>query len=96
MPIWVETQAELDAAVADVAALSPGGRTLLSKIIENQGIRVTTVSATAEKLSDLGFIFIRNTSIFDRSGELDPALWGEEALDEYETRKASRSRKAKR
>jgi hypothetical protein len=91
MPIWFDTDEELDQAVADVAALSPAARRLLSEVIEHQGKRVTAVSKAALALEGLGFIFVRNQSFYDRSGDLDPSLWGEEALDVYETRKARKA-----
>lgn len=81
-------QAELESAVADVAALSPAARKVLASVIEHQEKSVTKVSPSAELLEDLGFIFIRNRSFFDGSAVLNSSLWGEEALDEYENRKA--------
>lgn len=89
MLIWFETQDEADHAVADVAALSPAARTLLSQIIETQGKPVTKVSKAALKLEDLGFIHIRNETPYDTTATLVPSLWGEEALDLYEQKKVT-------
>jgi hypothetical protein len=87
MPIWYETEAELDRAVADVAALSPQTRRLLAKAVETQGYTVGKISKSIDLLSEIGFLYIRNTSNYDGSATVTPTLWGEEALDVYEERK---------
>lgn len=84
---FFDSPEELERAVADIAALSPAARKVLSSVIEHQGKHVTKVSPSAEQLEDLGFLFIRDRSVYDSSARLDPSLWGEEALDAYEARK---------
>ena len=85
-PIWFDTPEELDRAVADIAALSPATRKVLASAIEHQGRTVTKISPSAQQLEDLGFLFIQSQNRYDGSAVLSPSLWGEEALDTYETR----------
>lgn len=90
MPDWFSTQEELDEAIADIKALSPGARKVLAKAIETQGYRVSRISPSARILEDLGFIFIKDLSNYSDESTLTPSLWGEEALGAYEDLKGKK------
>lgn len=82
---WFHNPTERWRAANDLAAL--GGRciTALAELVEHQGVRRTQPSAMFENLSDHGFCFIRELNEWSREVEIRPSLWGEEALELFES-----------
>lgn len=82
---WFRTPGERWAAAHDLYAL--GGRHIsaLADLVESQGVRRSKPSAMFESLSDHGFCFIREVNDWDKSVEITPSLWGEEALELFES-----------
>lgn len=87
MAFWFTDQHELDAAVADIDALPPAARNLLARLVESQEAKVSKVSPSAERLFDLGFLHIWDA--YD-GATMQPSLYGEEALSEWEDRRGIR------
>jgi hypothetical protein len=81
-------ESESDEAIeADHALETLGGRAkkLLAECIEHQGITRKSVSKAARALENEGFIFIKESDdFFDKSVEMKPSLWGEEAMEMLE------------
>ena len=83
---WYETVEQRQDAVDALKALSPAARRLLSEIVENTGVKRTSVSNAAQSLEDAGFVRIRELDgVFTQDVELLPTLWGEEALEVYDS-----------
>lgn len=82
---WFHNSTERWQAAYDLAAL--GGRCVsaLSELVEHQCVRRTKPSAMFENLSDHGFCFIREVNDWNKEVEISPSLWGEEALELFES-----------
>jgi hypothetical protein len=82
---WFLNPTERWQAAYDLAAL--GGRCVsaLAELVEHQGVRRTKPSAMFENLSDHGFCFIREVNDWNKEVGISPSLWGEEALELFES-----------
>lgn len=78
----------VDKAIEAAHALDQLGgqaKKLLAECIEHQAITRKSASAAARALEDEGFVFITESDdLFEKSVELKPSLWGEEAMEVLE------------
>lgn len=80
---WFETDVERAAALADLKALSPAARRLLSEVVAQQEL-TRKLSAAARALNDAGFLLISEPDYWSKLCTMRPSLWGEEALELYD------------
>ncbi|OAI13202.1 hypothetical protein A1507_17695 [Methylomonas koyamae] len=79
---FFETEAEAIAAAHALEKLGGRAKKILSECIQHQIITRKSVSETARTLESEGFIFIKEfDGLFDKSFEIRPSLFGEEAMD---------------
>ncbi|MBA9846782.1 hypothetical protein [Ralstonia pickettii] len=82
MLLHYETVAEAQAAAFQLERLGGAACRLLEQCVEAQALKRTKPSKTALRLSDAGFLFIRETGdLWRQDITLLPSLAGEEALD---------------
>ena len=88
---FFETEAEAIAAAQSLDRLGSRAKKLLAECIEHQSITRKSVSEAAKALKNEGFIFINESNnLFDKSVEIKPSLWGEEAMEMLEFLTADR------
>lgn len=79
---FFESESEAIAAAHALEKLGGRAKKLLAECIEHQGITRKSASTAARALESEGFLFITESDdIFDKSVEMKPSLWGEEAMD---------------
>ena len=79
---FFESEAEAIAAAYTLEKLGGRAKKLLAECIEHQSITQTSVSEAAKALEREGFISIRESNdLFDKSVDIKPSLWGEEAME---------------
>jgi len=82
---YFEDEESLKDAASRLEALGQAAIKLLQTLVEHQSIEKKSLSATAEKLNNEGFIFARDHStFFEPRFVLTPSLAGEEALEYLE------------
>lgn len=82
---FFESEAEAIAAAKSLARLNIRAKKLLAECIEHQSITRKSVSEAARALENEGFVFINESDeLFDKSVEIKPSLWGEEAMEMLE------------
>lgn len=82
---FFESEAEAIAAAHALEKLGRRAKKLLAECIEHQSITRKSVSEAARALENEGFIFIKESDdLFDKSVQMKPSLWGEEAMDVLE------------
>lgn len=82
---FFESEAEALAAAHALEKLGGRAKKLLAECIEHQGITRKSVSEAARALENAGFLFITESDdLFDKSVEIKPSLWGEEAMEMLE------------
>lgn len=82
---WFGSAAERWCAANDLNSLGPRCVTALSELVETQGVRRTKPSAMFLSLEDHGFCFVRELNEWSKEVEIRPSLWGEEALELFES-----------
>lgn len=70
----------------ELKALGGHARRLLAECVEHQGVTRSKPSKSAEALFDAGFVHIREIGdMFEPNKvQIDPAIWGEAALEALE------------
>jgi ATP-dependent protease HslVU (ClpYQ) ATPase subunit len=82
---FFESEVEAIAAAHALEILGRQAKKLLTECIEHQTITRKSVSEAARALENEGFIFIKESDdLFDKSVEMKPSLWGEEAMEMLE------------
>ena len=73
-------------AALELKALGGHARRLLAECVEHQGVTRSKSSKSAESLFDAGFVHIREIGDLwePNKVQIDPAIWGEEALETLE------------
>jgi len=86
---------EKEQAAIELRGLGGHARRLLEECVEHQGITRSKPSKSAEALFDAGFVYIREIGdiIEPNKVEINPALWGEEALEALEEMEEKRKKK---
>ncbi len=88
---FFESEAEAIAAAHALEKLGGRAKRLLAECIEHQSIIRKSVSEAARALENEGCIFILEfDDLFDKSVEMKPSLWGEEAMEMLEFLNADR------
>lgn len=82
---WFSSPSERWLAAQDLASLGSRCVTALSELVETQGLKRTKPSAMFLTLEDHGFCFIRELNEWSTEVEIRPSLWGEEALELFES-----------
>jgi DNA-binding MarR family transcriptional regulator len=78
---FFESESEAIAAAHVLENLGGRAKKLLAECIEHQSITRKSISEAAKALENEGFIFIKESDdLFDKSVEMKPSLWGEEAM----------------
>lgn len=82
---FFESEAEAIATAHALEKLGERAKKLLAECIEHQIATRKSVSEAARALENEGFIFIRESNVlFEKSVEMKPSLWGEEAMEMLE------------
>ena len=82
---FFESEAEAMATAHTLEKLGGRAKKLLAECIERQIVTRKSVSEAAKALEAEGFIFINESDdLFDKSVEMKPSLWGEEAMEMLE------------
>lgn len=82
---FFESEAEAIAAAHALEKLGGRAKRLLAECIEHQSVTRKYVSEAAREFENEGFIFIKESyDLFDKSLEIKPSLWGEEAMEMLE------------
>lgn len=82
---FFESESEAIAAAHALEKLGGRAKKLLAECIEHQSITRKSISEAAKALENEGFIFIKESNdLFDKSVEMKPSLWGEEAMEMLE------------
>ncbi|ENZ78000.1 hypothetical protein [Ralstonia thomasii] len=90
MLLHYETTADAQAAAFQLQSLGRAACRLLEQCVEAQELKRAKASASAHRLSDAGFLFIRETGdLWRPEVTLSPSLAGEEALDALDQMKGS-------
>jgi hypothetical protein len=78
---FFESESEALEAAQSLNRLGGRAKRLLAECIEHQRITRKSISEAAKALENEGFIFIKESDdLFDKSVEMKPSLWGEEAM----------------
>lgn len=83
---WFDSDEERKQAVEDLTAAGSAARRLLAQAVEHQILERTQLSQAAKLLSDLGFLQVMQAEDYWLERViLKPTLWGEEALELWES-----------
>lgn len=82
---WFLSSSERWRAANDLSSLGPRCITALAELVETQGVRRTKPSAMFLSLENRGFCFVRELNHWSNEVEISPSLWGEEALELFES-----------
>ena len=84
-PFFFESESEAIATAHALEKLGRRAKKLLAECIEHQSITRKSVSESARALENEGFVFINESDdLFNKSVEIKPSLWGEEAMEVLE------------